>query len=104
MWIRGALLRGAGRRRFWQSLCETQTAVSLVLLYCAVEFLGRFLGSANLNAGEARQMLFGQSLRWGYLPGQPPLMTWLSWAALSVSQNSKLALFLLRDVLLALGF
>lgn len=91
------------RRNFWDSLGETQPVVSLILLYGAVMFLLRFSLSPNLNAGEAAQMLFGQTLQWGYLPDQPPLMTWLSWATLRISQNSKLALFLLREMLLAAG-
>ncbi|MBV9570540.1 MAG: glycosyltransferase family 39 protein [Alphaproteobacteria bacterium] len=91
------------RRSFWESLGETQTAISLILLYGAVMFLLRFALSPNLNGGEAAQMLFGQSLQWNYLPDRPPLMTWLSWAALRLGQDSRLALFLLREILLVLG-
>ncbi len=94
----------AGQRKtFWESLGETHTVVSLIILTCAVHFLIRFLLSPNLNGGEAPQMLFGQSLQWGYQPGHPPLMTWLAWAVLTISQGSRLVLFLLREFLLAIG-
>src|SRR5262249_33522849 len=97
-------MSGSGRQTFWQSFGETSTVLSLIMLYCAVEFCARVLGSPNLNAGEATSVLFGQSLQWSYLPSQPPLMTWLAWATLSLSRNSKLALFLLREVVLLFGF
>ncbi len=94
---------GGRRKSFWESFGEPQTAVSLLILYCAVHFLARVLLSPNLNGGEAPQMLFGQSFQWGYQPGHPPLMNWLAWAALAASSGSKLALFLLREVLLGIG-
>src|SRR6476646_4440747 len=97
-------MSAAGQRKtFWKSLGETRTVVSLIILTCAVHFLIRFLLSPNLKGGEAPQMLYGQSFQWGYQPGHPPLMAWLSWAVLTVSQGSRLALFLLREFLLAIG-
>ena len=92
-------MSAAGRRKtFWESLGETQGIVSMLILYCAVFFLVRFGLSQNLTGAEAREMLFGQSFQWGYRPGHPPLMTWLAWAALSIGQGSRLALFLLREI------
>lgn len=91
------------RKGFWESLGETQGVVSLLLLYCAVMFLVRFALSPNFNGAEAHAMLFGQSLQWGYRPSDPPLAMWLAWAALSVSGGSRLALFLLREAVLAIG-
>jgi hypothetical protein len=91
------------RKTYWESLGETQGVVSLLVLYCAVMFLLRFALSPNLNGAEAREMLFGQSLQWDYRANQPPLSAWLSWAALSLSGGSRLALFLLREVVLAIG-
>src|SRR4051812_4182204 len=97
-------MSAAGQRKtFWESLGETHTVVSLIILICAVHFLIRFLLSPNLNGGEAAQMLFGQSFQWGYRPGHPPLMTWLSWAVLTGGQGSRMVLFLLREFLLAIG-
>jgi hypothetical protein len=91
------------RKSFWQSLGDTQGVVSLLVLYCAVMFLLRFALSPNFNGAEARAILFAQSLQWGYRPNDPPLATWLSWAALSVSGGTRLALFLLREAVLAIG-
>lgn len=97
-------MSGNGRRTsFWESIGETQTVVSLLILYCAVHFLARFLLSPNLNGGEAAQMLFGQSFQWGYQPDHPPLMIWLAWATLTVSNGNRLALFLLREIVLGIG-
>jgi hypothetical protein len=94
----------SGRRKsYWETLGEPQTAVSLLILYCAVHFLARVLLSPNLNGGEAPQMLFGQSLQWGYRPSHPPLMNWLAWTVLAASNGSKLMLFLLREVVLGVG-
>jgi hypothetical protein len=98
-WMNG----GGPRKSFWESIGETKTVVSLLILYCAVHFLVRFLLSPNLNGGEAAQMLFGQSFQWGYQPDHPPLMTWLAWATLMVSNGNRLALFLLREVVLGIG-
>jgi 4-amino-4-deoxy-L-arabinose transferase-like glycosyltransferase len=92
-----------GQRGYWASLGETQTVVSFVFLYCAIHLLLRFLLSPNFNGAEAEQVLFSQSLQWGYRPGHPPLATWLSWAVLTVSQNSRLALFLLREAIVGVG-
>src|SRR5437764_12483408 len=97
-------MSGAARRKaYWESLGETQGVVSLLVLYCAVMFLLRFGLSPNLNGAEAREMLFSQSLQWSYQPGHPPLMTWLAWATLTVTNGSRLALFLLRETVLAIG-
>ncbi|HEX3945612.1 MAG TPA: glycosyltransferase family 39 protein [Rhizomicrobium sp.] len=97
-------MSGSGRRKsFWESIGETQTVVSLLILYSAIHFLVRFLLSPNLNGGEAAQMLFGQSFQWGYQPDHPPLMTWLAWTVLTVSNGSRLALFLLREIVFGIG-
>ena len=92
------------RRTLWQSLGEPRTFASLIILYCATHMLVRYLLSPNLNLAEAEQVLFGQSLQPSYRADQPPLMTWLSWGVLSLSQNSRLALFLLHEVLVGIAF
>ena len=97
-------MSGVGARRsYWEHLGETQTAVSLAILYAAVMFLLRFALSPNLNLGEAEQMLFGQSFQRGYRSGEAPLATWLAWGVLTVSHGSKLSLFLLREIFVAVG-
>jgi len=94
---------GLKRKTHWESLGETPGLVSLLILYCAVMFLARVTLGPNFNGAEAREMLFGQSLQWGYRANQPPLAMWLSWAALVVGGGSRLALFLLREMVLAVG-
>jgi hypothetical protein len=91
------------RRTFWEALGQPQSIVSWFVLYCAMHFLVRVLLSPNLNAGEADPVLFGQSFQWGYRPGHPPLMVWLSWAVLSLTQGSRFALFLLREAIVCVG-
>jgi Dolichyl-phosphate-mannose-protein mannosyltransferase len=91
------------RQNFWDSLQEPRTVVSLLVLYCAIHLLVRFLLSPNLNLVEAEQMLFGQSFQWSYRADHPPLASWLSWMTLAASRNSRAVLFLLRETVLALG-
>lgn len=91
------------RKGLWQSLGEPWTLASWIILYCAAHVVLRFLTSPNLNLAEAEQMLFAQSLQPSYRADEPPLMNWLSWAVLSLAQNSRLALFLLREVLLGVA-
>jgi hypothetical protein len=93
----------ADRQTFWAQLTEPRHVVSILIFYCLLNFVLRLALSHDMTPGEADQMLFGQSLRWGYLAAHPPLTTWLSWAVLTASQQSHAAFFLLRDVLMALG-
>ena len=68
----------ADRQTFWAQLTEPRHVVSILIFYCLLNFVLRLALSPNYMPGEADQVLFGQSLRWGYLPAQPPLMTWLT--------------------------
>ncbi|HEY1837760.1 MAG TPA: glycosyltransferase family 39 protein [Rhizomicrobium sp.] len=92
----------ADRQTFWAQLTEPRHVVSILIFYCLLNFVLRLALSPNYLPGEADQVLFGQSLRWGYLPAHPPLMTWLSWAVLQASQQSHVAYVFLREVLMAL--
>lgn len=87
----------------WAALAEPQTVIVLLILYCAVHFLVRFLLSPNFTLDESEQVLFGQSLQWGYRFRHPPLITWLSWATLDATNNSRAAFFLLKYALMTLG-
>jgi hypothetical protein len=93
----------ADRQTFWAQLTEPRHVVSILIFYGLLNFVLRLALSPDMAPGEADQVLFGQSLRWGYLAAHPPLMTWLSWAVLSAGQQSHAAFFLLRDVLMVLG-
>lgn len=96
-------MNAAGRPTFWAQLGETRTVFSLVFLYCAVHLLLRVLLSPNFNGAEAGDVLFAQSLQWGYRAEHAPLAAWLSWAVMTVSAHSRLALFLLREAIIGAG-
>lgn len=87
----------------WQSLAEPQSVASILILYCAVHFLVRLFCTPNFTLDETEQMLFSQSLQWGYRFRHPPLITWLSWATLQGTNDSRAAFFLLKYVLMGLG-
>ncbi|HWA29605.1 MAG TPA: glycosyltransferase family 39 protein [Rhizomicrobium sp.] len=91
------------RRDFWAELAQPSTVVSFLVLYCAIHFLIRYLLSPNYTLDESEQMLFGQSLEWGYRFRHPPLITWLTWATLTATQNSRAAFFLLKYAIMAGG-
>ncbi len=93
----------ADRQTFWAQLSEPRHVVSIPIFYCLLNFVLRLALSPNFLPGEADQVLFGQMLRWGYLPAHPPLTTWLSWAVLAASQQSHAARFFFRDALMAAG-
>lgn len=91
------------RRDLWAELAEPSSVISLLLLYCAIHFLVRYLLSPNFTLDESEQMLFGQSLQWGYRFRHPPLITWLTWATLTPTGNSRAAFFLLKYVIMGSG-
>jgi hypothetical protein len=96
-------MSAAGRPTLWEQLGETRTVFSLVFLYCALHLLLRVLLSPNFNRSEAADVLFAQSLQWGYRAGHPPLAAWLSWAVMAASGPSRLALFVLREFIIGVG-
>lgn len=93
----------AGRQTFWAQLSEPRHVVSILIFYGLINFVLRLGLSPNFVPGEADQVLFGQVLRWGYLPAHPPLTTWLSWAVLTASGQSRAAFFFFREAMVALG-
>ncbi|HTQ12598.1 MAG TPA: glycosyltransferase family 39 protein [Rhizomicrobium sp.] len=98
--------RGAGARKHasvWAALADPQIVVSILILYCLFHFLLRLLLSANYTLDESEQILFGQSLEWGYRFRHPPLITWLTWGTLAATANSRVAFFLLKYALMLLG-
>ena len=87
----------------WQSLAEPQSVASILILYCTVHFLVRLFCTPNFTLDETEQLLFSQSLQWGYRFRHPPLITWLSWATLQGTNDSRDAFFLLKYVLMSAG-
>jgi len=94
----------ASRRDLWAELSRPRSVIGFLILYCAIHFLIRYLLTPNYTLDESEQMLFSQSIQWGYRFRHPPLITWLSWAALTATQNSRAAFFLLKYVIMAGGF
>jgi 4-amino-4-deoxy-L-arabinose transferase-like glycosyltransferase len=88
---------------FWERLAEPQSVISFLFLYCAIHFLVRAVITPNFTLDESEQMLFSQTLQWGYRFRHPPLITWLSWASLAGTGGSRTAFLLLKYVLMALG-
>ena len=91
------------RREIWADLAEPSSVIAFLALYCAIHFLVRYLLSPNFTLDESEQMLFGQSLEWGYRFRHPPLITWLSWGTLAATNNSRAAFFLLKYLIMAGG-
>jgi len=87
----------------WQVLAEPRAVASILVLYCALHFLVRLFCTPNFTLDETEQLLFSQSLQWGYRFRHPPLITWLSWATLEATGGSRAAFFLLKYVLMGAG-
>jgi 4-amino-4-deoxy-L-arabinose transferase-like glycosyltransferase len=85
------------------ALSDPQIVASILILYCLIHFLLRLLLSHNFTLDESEQILFGQSLEWGYRFRHPPLITWLSWGTLTATANSRVAFFFLKYMLMFLG-
>lgn len=84
-------------------MAEPQSVAAILVLYCAVHFLLRLMVTPNFTLDESEQMLFSQSLQWGYRFRHPPLITWLTWGTLQATGDSRDAFFLLKYVLMASG-
>jgi 4-amino-4-deoxy-L-arabinose transferase-like glycosyltransferase len=91
------------RRDIWADLAVPSSVIAFLVLYCAIHFLIRYLLSPNYTLDESEQVLFGQSLEWGYRFRHPPLITWLSWGTMVLTHNSRAAFFLLKYVIMAIG-
>ncbi len=91
------------RQTIWESLAEPQSVLAILFVYCVVHLLVRVSLSPNFTLDESEQMLFSQSLQWGYRFRHPPLVTWLSWATLTGSGTNRAAFFFLKYLLMGLG-
>lgn len=68
-------------------------------LYLGIHLVLRLLISQSLGYDEAEQVLWSQTLAWGYGP-QPPLYTWLLWGLTQVLGMSLFTLALMKSALL----
>jgi hypothetical protein len=89
--------------RDWRSLTPGTFALLLVA-YAVGHTVLRVLISPVLNIDDAREAIFSQSLAWGYQPRQPPLYTWLVWAAGRLGGISVLTLTALKYAVLAAAY
>jgi hypothetical protein len=87
----------------WESLAEPQSVMAIFVVYCLVHLFVRVSLSPNFTLDESEQMLFSQSLQWGYRFRHPPLITWLSWATLTATGTNRAAFFFLKYLLMGLG-
>ncbi len=87
----------------WEEFARADVAVASILLYCLAHLVIRMLLGPNFSLDEAEQVLFAESLQWGYRFRHPPLITWLSYAVLAPTEASRAALFLLKYALMAGG-
>lgn len=76
----------------------------LILGYLAAHFALRLLTSPTLGLDDAEQALLAQHFAWGYQIRQPPLYTWLLLPAFDLLGPSRLALSLVRYLLLGLTY
>ncbi|WP_431777872.1 glycosyltransferase family 39 protein [Ottowia caeni] len=74
-----------------------------LMLLAAAHVVVRVAISPSLKWDEAEQMLWSQHLALGY-GSQPPLYTWLQWAANAVLGPSVLSLSVLKHAALALTY
>jgi hypothetical protein len=94
---------GRKSRNLWERLSDPQSVIAFLFLYCAIHFLIRAVVTPNFTLDETEQLLFSQSLQWGYRFRHPPLITWLSWLTLVPTHDNRTAFLLLKYVLMALG-
>ena len=87
----------------WESLAEPQSVLAIFLVYCLVHLFVRVSLSPKFTLDESEQMLFSQSLQWGYRFRHPPLLTWLTWATLTGTGTNRAAFFFLKYLLMGFG-
>ena len=80
------------------------TFALLLALYGIVHASLRVWISPILNIDDARETVFSQTLAWGYQPRQPPLYTWLVWAAVRAAGVRVASLTVLKYAVLAVAY
>ena len=86
--------------KFWTPL----GVLTIVAVYAAVHFGLRFALSPTLGLDDAAQAVLAQDLRWGYQFRQPPLYTWVTWAAFQIFGVGLFALTLVKYLVLFAGY
>ncbi len=96
--------REGPERRGWPLGPGPQTFAVLLAAYAIGHAALRVWVSPILNIDDAREAIFSQSLAWGYQPRQPPLYTWLAWAAVRLAGASVASLTALKYAVLAVAY
>ena len=98
---------GAAARRasdaLWAALARPDSGALFVVLYCGFHLIARVALSPVFSLDEAEQVLFSQSLQWGYRFRHPPLVTWLTYAAFWPLGAGRIALFAMKYAVMAAG-
>ena len=105
---RGVRGRRNGEREQRSSLdalvrLDRSAIVSMILLYCVIHWAIRVLVAPIYTVEEAGQLLLSQSFQFGYEARQPPLLTWLYWAATRAGGISPPVVFAVKYALLFVG-
>ncbi len=85
---------------FWTPL----GVLTIVVVYIAVHFGLRFGLSPTLGLDDAAQAVLAQDLLWGYRFRQPPLYTWVTWAAFRIFGVGLFALTLVKYLFMFAGY
>src|SRR5262245_62301075 len=77
--------------------------LAILLAWGAVHLALRVALSGVLTIDDSRELMFAQTLEWGYQPRQPPLYNWLVWIAVRLLGPTVLAVTLVKYVALGLA-
>ena len=82
----------------------TKRVFAAIILYCLAHYLIRLALSPVYSLDEAEQLLFAQSLDWGYRFRHPPLITWIYASAEAAGVLSREVFFAIKYSIMAAGF
>src|SRR5262245_12875012 len=88
-----------GGRAWWQPA----GVLAILVAWGAVHLALRVALSGILTIDDSRELMFAQTLEWGYQPRQPPLYNWLVWIAVRLLGPTVLAVTLVKYVALGLA-
>jgi 4-amino-4-deoxy-L-arabinose transferase-like glycosyltransferase len=86
------------------ALSSRATVLGLIVGYLALHLAVRLLTSPTLGIDDGEQALLAQKWAWGYAVRQPPLYTWLLLPVIDLVGVNRLALGLVRYLLLAVTY
>jgi len=87
----------------WLAVGSERTVLYLIGIYCLAHLVIRMVLSPVFSLDEAEQVLFSQSIEWGYRFRHPPLITWLTWGVFEVTGVQRPTLFLMKYAIMVGG-